>query len=336
MKNTKLVSVIMPVYNVELYIKKAVESILNQTYFNFELLIIDDGTQDNSIKVIEPFLLDNRVKVFHKENGGLSDARNYGLQKASGEFVCFVDSDDFVEPELLTCTINEIERVNADVLLIGYFSDTEDLEGNLIESIKVISNYSFFEKTKNPIQIDNNVLGLLGYAWNKVYRRKFLLENKIQFEKGISLVEDILFNCQVFQKINSVVVLDKAYYHYANRPVQTLIKQFHSNSFELYLKKTKSLSNLFLAWELPLKESNVLLANSLILGLRYCANNLFAFKNSLTEIEKYRYLKMMLNHPKTVELIPFYSSYSYSDKIYKAIILNKCNLLLYLTCKLLK
>ena len=124
--NTKLISIILPVYNVENYIEKAVLSVLKQTYVNFELLIINDGTKDNSIKRIEKYTSDSRLKIFHKENGGLSDARNFGLERAQGDYVYFMDSDDFIESDLLALCIDKIEKENVPVVVFGYFLDTED------------------------------------------------------------------------------------------------------------------------------------------------------------------------------------------------------------------
>ena len=332
--NTKLISIILPVYNVEIYIEKAVLSVLQQTYANFELLIINDGTKDNSIQKIEKYASDSRLKNFHKENGGLSDARNFGLERAQGDYVYFMDSDDFIESDLLALCIDKIEKENAPVVVFGYFLDTEDKSGNLISSESIIHESEVINIENKNTTVTNNTIGLLGYAWNKFYAIDFLKQHNFKFEKGVSLVEDILFNASVFSSVNSIHFINKPLYHYANRPTATLIKTFHVNSFDLYLKKNECLKKFFNKWEI--NHSNELLANSLLLGIRYCANNLFAFKNNLTENQKYNHLKTMIVHPETQRLIPFYKPNSKLDSVYKTIISQKRALLLYLILKIIK
>lgn len=332
----QLVSIIMPMYNVEKYIEKAIQSVLSQTYNNFELLIINDGTKDNSVAIAEKFLSDKRIKIYHKENGGLSDARNFGLDRANGVYVYFMDSDDYIEPILLEKAVNEIENSNADILIFGYYLDNENANGNLLNSERIVTETKYFEKNKNNLFINDTTMGLLGYAWNKLYKLEFLNNNNLRFEKGVSLVEDILFNSLAYKFSNKILIINVPLYHYANRPVQTLIKTFHKNSFDLYLKKNIALENFFTSWNVSDKNKKKYLAISLISGIRYCANNLFSFKNELSEKEKYAYLKKMLNHEATIQLIKHYKPISLTDKMYKIIILRKSTLLLYIICKILK
>lgn len=332
--STKLISIILPVYNVEKYIEKAVKSVVQQTYTNFELLVINDGTKDNSIQKIEKFVTDSRIKILHKENGGLSDARNYGLERAQGDYIYFIDSDDWIEPNLLTLCIDKIEKESVDVVVFGYFLDTEDKNGNLISTSQVIHEHNEINLNNSNSNMSDNTIGLLGYAWNKLYSSSFLKKHNFKFEKGVSLVEDILFNTQVFTFIDTIHFVNVPLYHYSNRPVETLIKTFHKNSFELYLKKNESLKPFLSYWKVNSK--NNFLANSLLLGMRYCTNNLFAFKNELSERQKYNYLKSMIIHPETQRLIPFYIPRNKVDSFYKTIVLKKRALLLYLILKIIK
>lgn len=332
--SAKLISIILPVYNVENYIEKAVRSVVQQTYTNFELLVINDGTKDNSIQKIDEYATDSRIKIYHKENGGLSDARNYGLERAQGDYIYFMDSDDWIEPNLLALTVDKIEKKSIEVVVFGYFLDTEDKNGNLISTSQVIHQHNEINSKNSNSNMSDNTIGLLGYAWNKLYSSSFLKKHNFKFEKGVSLVEDILFNTQVFTVIDTIHFINVPLYHYSNRPVVTLIKTFHKNSFELYLKKNESLKPFLLHWKVNSK--NNFLANSLLLGMRYCANNLFAFKNELSERQKYNYLKSMIIHPETQRLIPFYTPRNKVDSFYKAIVLKKRALLLYLILKIIK
>lgn len=325
----------MPVYNVEKYIAKSIQSVLNQTYPDFELLVIIDGSPDNSKQIAEKFN-DSRITIFEKPNGGLSDARNYGLERAKGEFVYFLDSDDWIEPNLLEATIGVFEKKEIDFVIFGYFLDDEDIEGNLISTKEVSKNAIQFVKDKNDLDLDENALNILGYAWNKLYRVNFLKDNNIIFDKGVSLVEDILFNSKVYKASNTLTFIDKKLYHYINRPSESLIKTFHKNSFELYLEKSRSIESFLDSWKVSNDKKNIISSSVIVSGIRYCVNNLFAYKNNLNEVQKREYIKMMLHHQETKKVINFYDAVSMSDKLYKKIISNKAVFLLYLLCKIKK
>src|SRR5690606_38194995 len=123
-------SIILPCYNVENYLPRAIESVLNQTNPDFGLLVVIDCSPDNSKTSAEKYALnDDRMRVFEKPNGGLSDARNYGVERAKGEFIYFMDSDDFIEPDLLEDKLKTIEDENLDFIIFGYTQDDEEKEG---------------------------------------------------------------------------------------------------------------------------------------------------------------------------------------------------------------
>ncbi len=329
------VSIIMPVYNVEKYIAKSIESVLKQTYTNFELLIIIDGSPDNSKQIAETFE-DSRITIYEKPNGGLSDARNFGLNKANGDYIYFIDSDDWIEPNLLESTVKFFERDDVNVIIFGYFLDNEDLNKKLLSAQKIESENIEFVKGKDDFSLDENMINLLGYAWNKIYRTKFLRDHNIIFDKGVSLVEDILFNSKVYKSVDRLIFINDTLYHYINRPSESLIKTFHTNSFELYLKKANSMELFLNSWKISVENKNTILATVIVSGIRYCINNLFAFKNDLSEKEKLDYIKMIINHSETQKYIRYYKAVSIYDKLYKTMICAQTSLLLYLLCKIKK
>ena len=310
------VSVILPAYNVEKYIAKSIDSVLEQSFTDYELLIIIDGSPDNSKSVAESFS-DSRISVFEKKNGGLSDARNYGLERATGDYIYFMDSDDWIEPYLLEKTVSVLENENRDFVIFGYIQDNEDLEGNVISEQKKLPNTELLIRGKDTF-LNIELLGILGYAWNKVYKRSFLTNHDLRFEKGVSLVEDILFNSLVYQNSNEIRFINQPFYHYINRQVPTLIKQFHENSFDLNLWKLDRLSEFFKTWSFV--NTNVLLASVLVQGIRYCIHNLFSFQNNLSFKEKRLYVKSMLYHSKTKEYINYYASRDKVSVLYKFLI----------------
>lgn len=170
--NENLVSVIVPVYNVAQYVAECLNSLLNQTYRNLEIIVVDDGSTDNSLQICNTFLSDTRVKVFHKENGGLSDARNYGLEKATGDFVLFIDSDDFLDLDMIRVLYSNLQSTNSDISICGsykYYSkdkvipNQKNCELVCLDRIKAIEwLYDF----------DHYGVGV----WNKLLKKIFLTE----------------------------------------------------------------------------------------------------------------------------------------------------------------
>ena len=199
------ISVILPVYNVEQYIAKSIHSVLNQSYIDFELIVVIDGSKDNSEVIAREFeKTDLRVKVYTKPNGGLSDARNYGLNVATGEFIYFLDSDDWIEPNLLEDNIKILEDKNLDFIVFGFYQDNVDSNEQLIENIPHIPENNEWINSE-PIYFTPYMLNILGYAWNKIYRKGYLDKHQIKFTIGVSLVEDILFNAKVYQYADRIV-----------------------------------------------------------------------------------------------------------------------------------
>lgn len=318
MINQAKVSIIMPVYNVENYIAKSIQSVLNQTYTEFELIIVIDGSKDNSEAIAREFeKTDNRVKVYTKPNGGLSDARNYGLNIANGEFIFFLDSDDWIEPKLLEDNIEIMGKQDLDFIVFGFYQDNVDKNEQLINQIAHIPKDQAWINSES-IHFTPYMLNILGYAWNKIYRKSYLDKHRITFTKGVSLVEDILFNAKVYQYADKIIFNPKPYVHYIQRPVVTLTKQFHEQSFEWVKLKHEALQDFLNAWSFDNKHE--ILASNLIGGLRYCVLNLFRYKNQFNFNQKIKYIENMLNDEDLVSYAQFYNPKTKNDKIYYQLI----------------
>ena len=312
------ISVILPVYNVEQYIAKSIHSVLNQSYIDFELIVVIDGSKDNSEVIAREFeKTDLRVKVYTKPNGGLSDARNYGLNVATGEFIYFLDSDDWIEPNLLEDNIKMLEDKNLDFIVFGFYQDNVDSNEQLIENIPHIPENNEWINSE-PIYFTPYMLNILGYAWNKIYRKGYLDKHQIKFTIGVSLVEDILFNAKVYQYADRIVFNPKPYVHYIQRPVVTLTKQFHEQSFEWVKLKHKALQDFLDAWSFD--NTQEILASNLIGGLRYCVLNLFRYKNQFNFNQKIKYIENMLNDEDLISYTQFYNPKTKNDKIYYQLI----------------
>lgn len=320
------ISVILPVYNVEQYIAKSIHSVLNQSYIDFELIVVIDGSKDNSEVIAREFeKTDLRVKVYTKPNGGLSDARNYGLNVATGEFIYFLDSDDWIEPNLLEDNIKMLEDKNLDFIVFGFYQDNVDSNEQLIENIPHIPENNEWINGE-PIYFTPYMLNILGYAWNKIYRKGYLDKHQIKFTIGVSLVEDILFNAKVYQYADRIVFNRQAYVHYIQRPVTTLTKQFHEKSFEWVKIKHKAIKDFMEAWSFDNKQE--ILASNLIGGLRYCVRNLFHYENQFNFNQKIRYIENMLNDEDLFNYSKFYNPKTKNDKIYYQLIKHRATYLI--------
>lgn len=229
----KIVSVIIPVYNVERYLPKCIDSIINQTYKNLEIILVDDGSPDGCPALCDQYASkDNRIKVVHKQNGGLSSARNAGLEVATGDYVCFFDSDDYVEPDMLEKMLKATIDSKLDVCVCGYYVDYFDDDEKELSSKAVLPKHSDINSSLSLFDCES-MLGISGYAWNKLYSRKFLVDNQLKFVQGVSLVEDLLFNSQVFKKGAKINFIAYAGYHYIQRGRVTLGVKYYENFFEL-------------------------------------------------------------------------------------------------------
>ncbi len=329
------VSVILPCYNVEPYLPRAVESVLSQTHADFELLVVIDGSPDNSRQIAESYAQkDHRIKVFEKQNGGLSDARNYGLERAMGQFIYFMDSDDWIEPNLLAENLKIIETENLDFVIFGYIQDNEDQQGNLLQSNNVAPQITQLTKADGNILLDEHHLGLMGYAWNKIYRKTFIDQHHFRFEKGISLVEDILFNTLIYRATNAIRFNPKTYYHYINRAEATLMKTFHYRSFELNKKKLTAIRLFLKEWKV--RNEKEVLSFIQVQGIRYCIHNLFSYHNQMSTSEKLNFIRLMYYDVDTAALIDGYKTHSLSSRIYKLLIKYKGVKATYIMAKVLK
>lgn len=186
------ISVILPIYGVEHCLPQCIDSILNQTFTDFELLLIDDGSPDNSGNICDEYALkDNRIRVFHKENGGVSSARNWGIDKARGEWIYFSDSDDELYPnalEILTKYINQdIAYVMAGYNILN--EDREEIYSIDIRKVKIINNQEAISQMFLPEDYKYH-----GYLWNKLFKLSLIKQNKLLFDENIYFNEDRLFN----------------------------------------------------------------------------------------------------------------------------------------------
>ena len=206
--NKGLISVIVPIYNVENYLKECIESIISQTYTNIELILVDDGSTDKSGEICDKYAeKDKRIEVIHKKNAGVSAARNTGLESASGEYIAFVDSDDYIDKTMLEVLANLLEMNEADVAMCAFerFSVPKTEKGNMeIKTFDRDELIEFFVKRLGEYYIVNSV-------WGRLYKAEVIKE--LRFKEG-RINEDILYTAQVLLTVNKAVYTLEKLYHY--------------------------------------------------------------------------------------------------------------------------
>lgn len=227
-----LISIIVPIYNVEKYLNKCIESIVNQTYENIEIILIDDGSNDNSGIICDEYAKkDNRIIVVHKENGGVSSARNKGLKIAKGEWISFVDADDWIEQTFCQTLLNKVTQEQADIALCGYNRITD----NRIEKINANNQEVFLNSNEYLVKSLNPQTGF-GFCHMKLIKKEVL--KSISFNERIEVGEDALFNIQLSTYIKKAVFLKQPLYNYRINN-QSVVKRYDENYANKYLKSMK-------------------------------------------------------------------------------------------------
>lgn len=211
MENQPLISVIVPIYNVEKYLGRCIESIVNQTYKNIEIILVDDGSPDNCPEICDNWeKKDERIKVIHKENGGLSDARNAGLEIASGDYISFIDSDDYISLDFFETLLETMISENSDIVECSVVKFYE--KNNFDDYYDDLSVCSFNKINGLSALISENPFHQ--HVWNKLYQ--FSLVSDIPFAVG-KLNEDEFWTYQIFGRAKKVTKINKTMYYYFQR-----------------------------------------------------------------------------------------------------------------------
>ncbi|MBQ6021179.1 MAG: glycosyltransferase [Clostridia bacterium] len=233
-----MISVIIPVYNTQDYIEKCVASVLSQTYSDLQVILVDDGSPDESGKIIDA-IEDPRVLVIHQENGGLSAARNTGLDHASGEYICFIDGDDFIERDMFEILLHTLRSVGADIVQCGYIPD----DGTLGEFDRGDAAVRVFERDDAILSlVKNDVFEQV--VWNKIYKREVI--GDIRFHVG-KFHEDEFFSWRVFYNSKKIAAVNSVCYHYVQRAGSIMGQKFSAkrlHALEALLERTREFKTL--------------------------------------------------------------------------------------------
>lgn len=324
------VSVIVPVYNTKKeYLDECIDSILNQTYKEIEIIIIDDGSNEETALQCDYYAKkDNRIQVIHKKNEGVSVARNFGVEKATGKWIMFVDSDDWLEEnavELLVENSDGMEIIVTTIFIDEQPTETTRETGTLDkEEIKELISSMF---------LDNNVkFNFVATPWAKMYLKDFIKKNQLKMEKELKIGEDFVFNLEAYSKTNKISFVKNNLYHYRTN-LGSVMRIYDSKIIEKYDSFYKIINNKF---------ENMILENykreyyyyAIKQINRFCTKYFFAEENKMENKEKYKELEQLVSkepYKTALEIVNFkmlslkqklivlsikYKKYSILEKIY--------------------
>lgn len=288
------ISIIIPVYNAGKTIHKMIDSVINQTFKEIEIIIVNDGSTDNSLVVCESYATkDQRIKIINKSNEGVSIARNIGLEYAKCDYIMFVDADDWLEPNICELMYNEMIKEDSDLVICNHIIErncgSERVSFNAHQKIHYENDVkykivlSLIEEDKNDSIHER---ASFRSPWGKLFKRKLILEKKLSFDKDLSIGEDFIFDLQYLMLCDKVIILEEYLYHYVKNSESALGK-YKSNAMitykELLLKLEKYLKDYFQEHEY-LSRLNKLKIKYLL----FCIDNEMRKENRKNILEKRR------------------------------------------------
>ena len=306
MINNPKVSVIVPVYNVEKYLKRCLDSLINQTLKDIEIIVVNDGSTDNSLDILNKYAEnDSRIKVIDKENSGVSDCRNIAMKQMKGKYIMFVDSDDWIDNNALEIMYTKIEEEKSDLVMCTYMREFANHSKEKIFNLPEIELYEKDEIKKLHRKlfgpIDNELgnpedLYSLGTIWAKLYKVDVIKKNNIEFEdlKLIGSNEDGLFNIYVFNKINKAVFINKPLYHYCRDNPKSITSGYNQNLKNKWInlfnimREFIEINNLDNSYINAL--NNRICMSTLGLGLNECSK-----ANKISKLNKIKNIKEILS-----------------------------------------
>lgn len=282
------VSIVVPVYNAEKYLDKSISALLGQTFGDIEVILVENGSTDNSLAICNKYAdIDDRIIVIDtKDNVGAGEARNIGISKAKGEYICFFDADDWYEQTIIEKLLHAAVDYDADVAICAYEAYVEGTNKNDHHSCK-----SIVYKTKRETQqyvADNFPDGHIGFLWNKIYRLSLIKKNELKFPI-LSRLEDGFFNLDFFNVAASLVVIEDELYHYRISNSEDVIRKHNKEYADLVATLVDYAKDMYVKW--GIKSNSNELEKFCLNELGTCIENTFVGGWRLRYSERKEYLK---------------------------------------------
>lgn len=309
MANKFDLSIVIPVYNSENYIQRCLESIVSQTFKNLEIIIVNDGSTDKSLEIINEFAQsDNRIRVINKTNGGVSSARNRGIREANGRYIGFIDSDDYVEREMYEKMYSLANERDVDMVICG--RRMEYPGGRQVFLLPNLPEDKIFEDDLKKEYIYKEFINMddkFSSVFTKIYRTEVLISNDIYFDEQININEDWLFNIKAFTYAKRIAVINKPYHNYMVENMSSLSRKYRSDFDTVFKRKYEKLIEYMSEWEIYNDSMLIKLNTSYCYYLAFSAINIFDMRNSIKLKEKFKKVRDIM------ELKPLDASVDYKN-----------------------
>ena len=333
------VSFVVPVYNAEKYLAKSIESMLGQSLKEMELILVNDGSKDNSLAICEEYAKkDSRITVINKKNEGACIARNTGIARAKGKYIQLADADDYIDNNMLEEQYNLAEKNNAEVVMCGMKFDVHQKDGQVVISEAHYKDMVLSSQEEiKPIFMDLFDNLLFNYTHNKLYNSEFLKKNNLKFIDWLPIDQDTNFNIDVFKVLNKLTISSKAYYHYVKTFEETIVTRYHANKFKVRTFRYDRLKELLESWGIYNDENKKKLASMYIHHVIECFEIYNHKKCDLNNKEKKKEIEKILNTKQvkdSLEILDRANS-SYTNMVFKAMKAGSVNRI-YALCKVKK
>lgn len=311
-----MVSIIVGIYNVLGFIDHGVGSVLAQTYSDFELLLVDDGSTDGSLERCREWAArDKRIRVLHQQNQGLGSARNLGLENARGEYVCFYDVDDEMLPELLDYNVEQMKQRGVDLVVFGY--NNIDYRTGYITPVRFSEKQLDSNQALRDTYIDEFVLKTNGFAWNKCYRKSFLDRYALRFENQ-RIQQDEVFNLLVYEHLEKAYISSEILHNYYVYETGNTRSRFIADRFDIYKSVRVHFDRLRKFWNLKDTRFDQYLDQRFYSDAMSCMLfNLTHPQCSWTTTEKRHELHRIMSDPLTRQAFDHVCDHSLEQRLYR-------------------
>ena len=294
-------SIVVPIYNAEKYLDRLINSVLDQNLDSFELILINDGSKDNSLDVMKKYSKNKNIKIIDKPNSGVSSTRNLGIKTARGKYITFIDSDDYYRENSLNKVVNKIKRESELVVFSAKYINEKNEESDLF------LQKNTFKKIDNNYGIDGYIFGdnesIYGNCiWNKIYNLEIIKKNNISFYENQTIAEDLLFNIEYFQCISNIQTVSISVYNYCYNS-NSITRSYNNKYLDEYLKTAGNLEKILIKYKYNNSNSNIIIkffVNTFI----YIIDNETLSKNinnSFKRLNKYFKSSILLKYIKDVD-----------------------------------
>lgn len=292
MEKGKLLSIVVPIYNAEKYLPHCIESLLKQTYANIEIILVENGSSDESLSICRSYeKKEKTVNAYHLNSAGVSRARNFGVRQAKGSYVMFVDCDDYCDVDYCAKMMEAAESCGVDCMPICKYNRVRGYSAKEITCQE--EDTAYFQEIVREDVLKIFKKGMLNMLWNKIYDKAVILENDIQMREDLTLGEDLLFNLEYIDKskIKKMCIVNKTLYHYVCNGRESLDNRYYENLWELTNLFLDELKHYCILWQI---KDDALYADIVYYYYMDLFKNTFSKKNKRTIWEKFKENKQIM------------------------------------------